>query len=139
MNIAMLQARKRLALVWFAGAGASFFVLLLISLFAQVDTTKLWDWYLPAITPNLSLIVGVLVHDLRKKGDAEENVDSFLYGLAFWLSALYVALLCLPLLVFPFTGISLPEQLDTSRLWLSPLQALATAALGAFYVRREGK
>lgn len=145
MTLTMHTARNRLALIWFAGGGVCFLVLLFISFFAgkvdlsKVDLVGLWDWFLPAIVPNLSLIIGVLVFTHRQRDSGEMLVDSFLYRLAFWLSLLYVLLLLLPLVFFPLTGKSLPDLLSISRLWLAAIQGLATGVLGAFFVRQESK
>jgi hypothetical protein len=137
MTLTMHTARKRLALVWFAGAGVCFVVLLFISFFsADADPTGLWDWYLPAIVPNLSLIIGVLVYAHRQT-QSNTRIDPFLYQLAFWLSLLYVLLLLLPLLFFPLAGKPLPELLNISRLWLAAVQGLATGVMGAFFVRQD--
>ena len=140
MTLSMHAARKRLALVWFAGSGVCFLVLLIISFFGgKTDLVGLWDWFLPAIVPNLSLIIGVLVFTHRQRASGEMLVDTFLYRLAFWLSLLYVLLLLLPLVFFPLTGKSLPDLLNISRLWLAAIQGLATGVLGAFFVRQDGK
>ncbi|MBT9541338.1 hypothetical protein [Thiobacillus sp.] len=137
MNLTMHTARKRLAVVWFAGAGVCFVVLLFISFFsADADPTGLWDWFLPAIVPNLSLIIGVLVYAHRQT-QSDTRIDPFLYRLAYWLSLLYVLLLLLPLLFFPLTGKPLPELLTISRLWLAAVQGLATGVMGAFFVRQD--
>jgi cobalamin synthase len=136
----MQTARKRLALLWFAGAGVCFVVLLFISFFARiVEVDGLWGWFLPAVVPNLSLIIGVLVYTQRQQIQPEMHVDAFLYRLTLGLSLLYVLLLLLPLLFFPLTGKSLPELLDISRLWLAAVQALTTGAMGAFFVRQDDK
>jgi cobalamin synthase len=136
----MHTARKRLALAWFAGAGVCFVVLLFISFFASTaDLTGLWEWFLPAIVPNLSLIIGVLVYTQRQQVATDTRIDPFLYRLALWLSLLYVLLLLLPLVFFPVTGKTLPELLDISRLWLAAVQGLVTGVMGAFFVRQDGK
>jgi hypothetical protein len=136
----MQTARKRLALLWFAGAGVCFAVLLFISFFSRVvEVDGLWGWFLPAVVPNLSLIIGVLVYTQRQQIQPEMHVDAFLYRLTLGLSLLYVLLLLLPLLFFPLTGKSLPELLDISRLWLAAVQALTTGAMGAFFVRQDDK
>jgi cobalamin synthase len=136
----MQAARRRLALLWFAGAGVCFAVLLFISFFSRiVELDGLWGWFLPAVVPNLSLIIGVLVYTQRQQIQPEMHVDAFLYRLTLGLSLLYVLLLLLPLLFFPLTGKSLPELLDISRLWLAAVQALTTGAMGAFFVRQDDK
>ncbi|MDP3583849.1 MAG: hypothetical protein Q8R61_01890 [Thiobacillus sp.] len=140
MTLSMQVARKRLALLWFVGAGICFAVLLFISFFARkVDLVGLWDWFLPAMVPNLSLIIGVLVYTQRHQEQADIQVDCFLYRLTLGLSLLYIFLLLLPLLFFPLTGKTLPELLDISRLWLAAVQGLATGVMGAFFVRQDEK
>lgn len=140
MNLTMQTARRRLALVWFAGAGACFVVLLFISFFANLSNlARLWEWFLPAVVPNLSLIIGVLVYAQRQPTPGETRVDEFLYRLALWLSLIYVLLLLLPLLFFPATGKSLPELMDISSLWLAAVQGLVTGVMGAFFVRQDSK
>lgn len=140
MTLTMHTARKQLALLWFVGAGVCFIVLLLISFFSRTaNLTDLWDWFLPATIPNLSLILGVLVYTHRQQILPEMHVDIFLFRLAFGLSMLYLLLLLLPLLSFPLTGKTLPELLDISRLWLAAVQGLATGVMGAFFVRQDEK
>lgn len=136
----MRASRKTLALVWFVGAGLSFLALFLItSLGASDRVASLWDWYLPAITPNLSLIVGVLFNDIRNKSGRSDQVDDFYYRLALALSVVYLLVLfCLPFL-WPITDASLDDDMKNSRFPLSFLQALATTALGAFYVRQKDR
>ena len=136
----MTAARKTLAVVWFTGAGLTFVTMLVLAVFGGSERgTKLWDWFLPAIAPNLSLIVGVLFNDLKRKVPRGESVDAFVYRLALWLSVVYLVLLFVTPLLAPFTDAPLEVDLQNSRVPLSLVQALATTALGAFYVQREGK
>jgi len=140
VSLTIQVARRRLATVWFAGAGVCFILLLAISLFGSgVDQVRLWDWFLHATVPNLSLILAVLVYVQQQNAPTDTPVDAFLYALAQWLSVFYLILLLLPLLVFPLTGKSLPELLDTSRLWLAGVQGLVTGVMGAFFVRQGNK
>jgi len=140
MLVAMTTARKKLAIVWFSGAGLTFTALLTITTFgSNGHMAVLWDWFLPAVTPNLSLIVGVMVNDLRNKAAKDESVDSFMYRLALWLSLVYLFLLFITPFLSPFTAVPLDAYLQNSQLPLSLVQALATTALGAFYVQRECK
>jgi hypothetical protein len=136
----MSAARKTLAIVWFGGAGLSFVALYLITTFGEsTRVSTLWDWYLPAVTPNLSLIVGVMFNDIKYKSVKIEQVDVFIYRVALWLSIVYLLMLLATPLLSPFSEASLDIYLQNSRFALSLIQALATTALGAFYVRQMGK
>lgn len=135
----MSTSRKTLALVWFVGAGISFLALYLITTFGESKRVEsLWDWYLPAVTPNLSLIVGVMFNDIKYKPAQREQVDAFIYRVALWLSIVYLLVLFATPLLWPFSEASLESDMKHSRFFLSLLQALATTALGAFYVRQKG-
>ena len=135
----MTGARQKLAIVWFSGAGLTFIALFMLTNFGSAGQSVLWDWFLPSVTPNLSLIVGVMFMDLKNKAARGESVDSFMYRLALWLSVVYLVLLFITPLLSPFTDVPLETDLKNSKLPLSLVQALATTALGAFYVRRESK
>jgi hypothetical protein len=136
----MSQSRKTLAIVWFVGAGISFLVFLLIDLKGNpAHTQHLWSWYIPAVTPNLSLIVGVMFADLKYNTDCSDEIDSFYYRVALWLSVVYLlVLLAIPLMQPYFDG-AIDTYLKRSQNAMSFLQALATTALGAFYVRQKDR
>ena len=140
MLVSIKAARQKLAIVWFSGAGLTFIALLILDTFGnQGHGAVLWDWFLPVVTPNLSLIVGVMFNDLRRKAEKGESVDSFMYRLALWLSLVYLLLLFITPLLSPFADAPLVTYLQNSKIPLSLVQALATTALGAFYVQRESK
>ena len=141
MALPLPTAKRRLAQAWFFGAGAVALLLLILTLFGdQASVRTLWEgWFAPGVMPNLSLIVGVLVADFRTGKSNAEYADIFVFKLAFWLSCTYLGLMLVTLLASPLTEVSFQTDLDNSRYFLAPLQALATAALGAFYVRRDSK
>ena len=140
MEITMSATRKTLAIVWFSGAGLSFLALYLITTFgANTLGSTLWDWYLPLVTPNLSLIVGVMFNDIQHKSAPSVPVDVFSYRVALWLSVVYLLMLLATPLLSPFSDAPLDTYLKNSRFALSLIQALATTALGAFYVRQRDK
>lgn len=141
MLLPLSTAKRRLAQAWFLGAGAVAALLLMLTVFGdQSSVRELWEgWFAPAVIPNLSLIVGVLVADFRTGQHADENADLFVFKLAFWLTCTYLGLMLLTLLASPLSEVDFQTDLANSRYFLAPLQALATAALGAFYVRRESK
>jgi len=148
--ITQALARRRLAQAWFLGSAAVAALLLFLTLFGDQSAVEtLWQgWFVPGVMPNLSLIIGVLVAD-SKSGKAVDETDGaetsakpddanvFLFKLAFWLSCTYVGLMLVTLLASPLTGVSFQTDLANSRYFLAPVQALATAALGAFYVQRQ--
>ncbi|MFZ4539354.1 hypothetical protein [Propionivibrio sp.] len=145
MALTLPTAKRRLAQAWFFGAGAVAAQLLVLTLFGdQASVRTLWEgWFAPGVMPNLSLIVGVLVADFRNSQPGEEKAnafaDAFLFKLAFWLSCTYLTLMLLTLLASPLTEVDFQTDLNNSRYFLAPLQALATAALGAFYVGGKTK
>jgi len=140
MKVSTLKCKKRLAVLWFSGSIVLFIVLLLQSIFGHYGNkvSDAWGWLLPNIMPTLSLIIGVLIIDgfSKKKG---EKVDKFFFKLSFFLSLMYIILICLSIFIQPFTRLSSLELLKLSNLWLGPFQGLVSASIGAFFVKSENK
>ena len=142
MTIPMTICKRKLAALWFAGAGVLFFVLLLQTIFGRYGerSSDAWSWFLPTIMPTLSLAIGVLAMDAFGKDIRVMEVDAFLFKLTFGISSAYLVAVLLLFLLQPFTTVSPFELMNQSNLWLGPFQGLVAAAMGAFFVKSpEGK
>ena len=138
-TLTAVQSRKRLAIVWFCGAGLLLALLVLQSVFGhyQEQTTEAWGWFLPTVMPTLSLITGVLVMDALGKEEEPQTVDPFFYKLSLIFSGIYLALVAFSILIQPFTALSPLKLMNQSNLWLAPLQGLVAAFLGIFFVKKR--
>ncbi|WP_457651940.1 hypothetical protein [Rhodocaloribacter sp.] len=132
------RAQKRLATLWFIGAGLLFFLLLLQTFFGRYgdQTREAWSWFLPTIMPSLSLIAGVVATDAMGRSDPKATVDPFPFRVAYILSAAYLVIVSLTVLLSPFSPIPQIELMELSNLWLGPLQGLVGGVLGFFFVSR---
>jgi hypothetical protein len=139
MALSMTAARRRLSVVWFTGAGLLFLVMIMQTFLGHYgsDAEEAWGWLLPGVLPTLSLIIGVLVMDALGKSVKASRVDGFMFWTAFGLSAFYLLMVALPILVQPFIGSEPLALLKQSNLWLGPMQGLVSAALAAFFVKGE--
>lgn len=131
----VLTAKKRLALVWFAGAAVLFLFVFGLSLNSP-SAGAVWAWFLPTVMPNLSLIVGVWVADTRAGGVPDQPTDPFMYWITAGLSGFYLLLIAGLFLLHPYSAQGLTGWLQSSQLWLAAVQSLASLAMGAFYVTR---
>ena len=126
-----------LAVIWLVGAGLIVLLMVGQSLFDVYGarTEEAWSWYLPTVMPSLSLILGVLVADVRaeKAAPGSRRKSGPLLTLAIGVSVFYLAMVSLTLLVQPFLATPALELMQRSTLWLGPLQGLAAATLGAFF------
>ncbi len=136
MKLSMYQCKRRLAALWFIGAGAVFFVVFLQTAFGHYGekVTEVWSWVLPTVMPTLSLVLGVLVVDALGKGISITRIDDFLFRLTFGLSLAYLLAVLLIFLLQPFTRVPPLQLMQQSNLWLGPFQGLVAAGLGAFFV-----
>jgi len=137
--LSVQTCKKRLSALWFL-VGAFLFIIVVIQ--SMLDrygdrVEDAWKWFLPTIMPTLSLIVGVLVIDIKSSEKVTKMVDGFLFWLAFCLSAIYLVIVALTFFIQPFTTTPLLELMHRSNLWLGPLQGLTSASLGAFFVKAE--
>ncbi|MBU4445014.1 hypothetical protein KJ656_08045 [bacterium] len=137
MTLPMSNCKRKLATLWFSGAGVLFFVLLLQTIFGRYGNRSpdAWSWFLPTILPTLSLVIGVLVMDVLGKGLRAIVVDAFLFRLTFGISTAYLVAVLLLFLLQPFSTVSPFDLLNQSNLWLGPFQGLVAAAMGAFFVK----
>lgn len=139
MTDSMQVAKRRLATIWFTGAGLLFVILFLLTFVPSYanSVTGTWSWYLPTVMPTLSLIVGVLVADASAGTPASRGADPFLFRLALGLSVFYLVVVSMTPLMNVFSARSMTDLLNLSHVWLAPLQGLASAALGAFFVQKK--
>jgi hypothetical protein len=93
---------------------------------------------LPTVLPNLSLIIGVLVHDSVRRADSSQQIDRFLFRLTAALSCAYLLAVLLVLLLQPLAQVGAIELMTQANVWLGPLQGLVAAAMAAFFVQAAG-
>lgn len=140
MRLTRRSSKWWLTALWFAGAGVVFAVLVVQSLRGVYEprTADAWAWFLPTVMPTLSLIVGVLVADMRNTAalaSADAAIDPPLFWLGSGLSALYLLLVAVTILSQPFLSAPPLELMQRSLQWIVPMQGLTVAALGAFFRR----
>lgn len=139
MQIPMARCKRVLGTIWFLGAAFLFLLMIVQTIFGRYgsDATEAWGWLMPGLLPTLSLIVGVLVMDALGKSVKAKTVDGFMFWLTSGLSVFYLVMLALPILLQPFSQLEPVALLKQSNLYLGPLQGLVSAALAAFFVKRE--
>lgn len=137
--IPMRQARRRLAVIWLAGGGVLFVIIVLQSIFGKFGdkVDEAFQWFLPAIVPTCSLILGVLLASALALSREVKLVDRFVYRLTAALSLAYLLMVSLSILMSPFSETPPLELMRQSNLWLGPLQGLVGGALGLFFVSKE--
>lgn len=133
MTTSMIQARKHLAVLWFGSSALVFLLVIAASINRDNQTViTLWSWFLPSIVPTLSLIIGVLITEHMAQGQGARRADGFLLVLSTWLSVAYLVLVAASLLFHLLDWLSL----ESSQLYLAPVQGLAATALSAFFVKK---
>ncbi|QXD14192.1 hypothetical protein GQ464_012095 [Rhodocaloribacter litoris] len=139
MPLLKSRCQKRLAVLWFTGGGLIFLLLLLQTFLGRYgdQAREAWSWFLPTIMPTLSLIAGVIASDALGRSARAARVDPFTFRLAYALSVVYLAIVSLTLLLSPFSPLPQLELMRLSNLWLGPLQGLAGAVLGFFFVATD--
>ena len=139
MSVSMDKEKKRLALIWFVGAGLLFCLVLIQSVrnVYGTQTEKAWAWLLPSVMPTLSLIVGVLVSDVAQQGRVDIQVDPFVPMLAAISSCVYLVIVSATILLQPLSQSTPLTLMNMSHLWLAPLQGLVSGLMGALFVKQK--
>ena len=136
------NVRTRLATVWLTGAGLIFVLLVVQSLLGRYEdnTQEAWGWLLPSVMPSLGLIVTVLGYSALDPNFSKSVVRKSFVNVAVALSAVYLLLILLTILIQPIAAPDATKALDlmrTSNLWLGPFQGLVASALGVLFVTKK--
>jgi hypothetical protein len=138
-TISLEVVRWRLARLWLVLSGLIVLVLILQSVSGKYadKLQNVWSWALPTIVPTLSLIVTVLGANALEAKPQPEKVRRSFYLVAFWLSALYLALVLCTITLDSVTSFDPLELLTVSNLWLGPLQGVVASALAVLFFTRK--
>src|ERR1044072_8570211 len=96
--------RNMIGLCWVAG-GLGFYGLLILQSLLNVyerETEKIWAWALPTMMQTLLLIIGVQATEavqIRKRRAREPVLSKFFFALTLLLSAFYIGIVFLTVLV----------------------------------------
>lgn len=133
-------AKKRLAILWFVFSAIIFGMFIFWTLASDKFGDKAadaWSLILPALMPTLSLIVGIYVADSSGQSGKGKKVSRFIYRLSFGLSLFYLMNIVLIIFLHGEFDNSIFTTFKKSNLFLGPLQGLVSAAIGAFYYKKE--
>jgi hypothetical protein len=135
------QARNSLAVIWFVGAGLAFLLLATQSILGRWGSSlqEVWAWFVPTIGPTLALMLGVIGATAIQEQQEERTVKSFFLGLSKGLSAFYLIVLLLTMLLEPISPMGGMKLFSVSNYWLSPLQSLVVAAITVLFTSQETK
>jgi hypothetical protein len=151
--VSLDRARWRLAAVWFPACGVVFLLLIGQSIGGVFgdEIQRVWGWALPNFVPTLALMISVFAAEAVKPHAKDTSfVRKNFYLLALGLSVFYLGLLLFSILIQPFLhwingaaggGIAARmDLLETSNLWLGPLQGLVVGSLSVlFFLQKEQK
>jgi hypothetical protein len=126
-----------LTLVWWVWGSILILFLVVLSnlpLFGS-DVRAAWEWFVPNLIPTMALVGGIQYQTAKGAAPAPgaaPRKPSWPVALA--LSVLYLLLLTIALAGTLMSANPI-ETLRTSNLWLGPLLALNTAALGVLFAQ----
>lgn len=137
-HIKTTDAQKKLLVVWLGVAAVPFLIMAIQTLLGRFDdrTQEAWGWLLPSIIPTLTLVIGTVVANAIRPPATDKDVDAFYWRLALGISVFYLILVTVVLLVTSMSA-SVKETITSmmqSNLFLGPVQGLAAASLGVFFV-----
>jgi len=144
------SVRTKLAVVWFSGACLILLLVVLQTLNGRYGdhVQEAWTWLMPNLMPTLGTILAGLGYTALDPHRSHAMVRSSFSLLSLWISAFYLVLVLLTILIAPtrpegVTGKGAVELMHTANLWLGPLQGLVATALGVLFAskqkRRTGK
>jgi hypothetical protein len=138
-DISVKTCQQKISLLWIVLSGLIFIILIAQSVGGHYDTNSLqrvWSWILPIIMPTLALVVAVGVVNSGTLNVNEQTIDSYHYYVALALSFLYL-LSVLIVILFNVSGNIKNDisAIESSSIWLGPLQGVVTAAMATFFIK----
>src|SRR5262249_51538253 len=100
-------------------------------------TQEAWAWLLPTIMPTLGMIITVLGYTALDPTLSTSVVKKSFFRVTVALSALYLFLILLTILIAPVADAGPIELMRISNLWLGPFQGLVASALGVLFVSKQ--
>jgi hypothetical protein len=133
--------RTWLARTWIGGTSLIFIIVVFQSLLGRYgnQAQDAWGWLLPTIMPTLGMIITVLGYTALDPLFSSAVVRRSFVQVSVWLSAVYLILILLTILIQPFAGASALELMQRSNLWLGPFQGVVASALGVLFVSKQQK
>lgn len=148
--VSLESVRWKLALIWFPLCGLTFLLLIGQSMGGVYgkELQRVWGWALPNFLPTLALMVSVFAADaLRAQSEVSIVVRRNFFVLSASLSVFYLLILIASILIQPALqtfnangegGVAARiELLETSNIWLGPLQGLVIASIGVLFFLKE--
>lgn len=139
-SLDLRKAQRTLLFVWALGTLVPFLLLLAQTVQGKYgdQSSKAWDWFIPAVVPTLTVIVGAIAYGASKPVE-RKSVDRLAFSAAKWVSMFYLALISATLLLQPFSETSPLAFLEgSSRTWLAAVHGLVGVSLGAFFTSTKG-
>ena len=147
-NVSLKLVRLKLAKIWFPSCGFICAILIIQSLFGTygVDVQRVWGWALPNFLPTLGLMVSVFAAGALQNIEADKifvkkNFSGLAIGLSiFYLMLLVISIVSTPLVNFVIAGpfVEATKIMETSNLWLGPIQGLVAVVLGVLFFSKAG-
>src|SRR5260370_14797423 len=139
MDITVNKAQLRLATLWGIGAAIVSGILIwespLARVFGSMAVHDAWQWFLALITPFLALILTTVVAEASRANPSQAKSSNLAFSSALWLSVFYLVAIACALLAAAWISDPPVGALKTSSLWLTPLQAMVSIALGVFFTQ----
>lgn len=139
-RMSIVACQRRLLLLWVILGGAALVVILVQTSprgTYRENASDIWEWFLPTVVPTLSLMLGTLVAEARAPSGSA-TVDAFYYRMASWLSAAYLALVIVFLLMYAQSSTPVADLKSTGKL-VTSLYGIVGIALGVFFAsKKEG-
>ena len=139
MRLAMAKCRMNLMILWLSGS-----LVFLLIIWLQValghygsNGREAFEWFIPVVTPTLSLVVGVWAQSAIKTQKESVLIGKRVYSIAVIVSGVYFGFILLTILIEPFVAKAPIDFLKESSLVFGILQGVVTAVMGIFFSQKE--
>lgn len=139
MTVSMLKCQTQLMLVWVIGGLLLLFVAWLQIAFGHYGDhgSDVIEWFLPTVTPTLSLVGGVWANNALRKPKSTQKVDKGTYRIVLIISIFYLTFIASVFAIQPMIARPPIDIVRDSSLILGPLQGIVCAFIGIFFTQKK--
>jgi hypothetical protein len=133
------EAKKKISTIWFIGGGFLITLVFVQTLTGRYDNIipSAWQWFLPTVLPNLSLIVTSSF--FGKTDESMYFVESIFFQITKWCSIAYLVFILFIILSYTYDKGNIIDYYKKYNFFITGVQTLVFAALASFFSNKNSK
>lgn len=138
-RLILFQCQKRLLITWLIGLIPAILIMSIRGLSGTFENKDqdIWGLFIPMFLPTLTLMIGSYAKTAFVDRSDSMTVDKFFFKISLGCSIFYISLLTMVIIYQPFIDSPALESFSRATIFLSVIQGITSACLGAFFTSQK--